>query len=88
MLRPRPIVLEEAALVPPHRLIKPPPNQFTHEVREPQPYYYDRTDASPDGQFAAGAHVVLIRHDGDPHCFVIDSRGLCVVTPFAGLRRL
>jgi len=37
MLRTKPVVLSDAALVPETRLIKPPPNQFTHTVLRRQP---------------------------------------------------
>jgi hypothetical protein len=88
MLRPKAVVLGDAALIPEHRLITPPPDQFTHEVRRAQPYYCEQTSGPPDGQFAAGARVVLMRYEGGAYCRVVDSRGLYVATTFAGLRRL
>lgn len=88
MLRPKAVVLEDTTLIPEHRLITPPPDQFTHEVRRAQPYYYEQTSGPPDGQFAAGARVVLMGYDGGAYCRVVDSRGLYVATAFAGLRRL
>ena len=88
MLRPKAVVLGDAALVPEHRLIKPPPNQFTHEIQRGQPYYYGRKSGRPDGHFAAGAQVVLMGHDSGGYCRVVDARGLYVATAFEGLRRL
>jgi hypothetical protein len=88
MLRPKAVVLRDVALVPEHRSVKPPPNQFTHEVRRIQPYYYDPPHAAPDGEFSAGARVVLIVYHGGEYCRVIDARGLYVETAYEGLRRL
>ena len=85
--RPKAVVLNESSLVPPHRLLKPPPNQFTHEIQRTQPYYFDEASAAPDGHLAAGTQVVLMRHDGGASCYVVDSRGLYVATAFEGLRR-
>src|SRR4029453_12842104 len=44
-------VLGDTAIVPRGNLIQPPPNQFTHELRKPQAYYYARAEgaARPDG---------------------------------------
>jgi hypothetical protein len=86
--RPKAVVLSESSLVPPHRLLEPPPNQFTHEIQRTQPYYLDEASDAPHGQLAAGTQVVLMRHDGGASCHVVDSRGLYVTTAFAGLRRL
>jgi hypothetical protein len=88
MLRPKSVVLGDATLIPEHRLITPPPDQFTHEVQHAQPYYYEQTSGPPDGQFTAGARVVLMRYEGGAYCRVVDSRGLYVGTAFAGLRSL
>jgi hypothetical protein len=86
--RPQAVVLSESSLVPPHRLLKPPPNQFTHEIQRNQPFFYEEGADAPDGQLAGGAHVVLLRHDGGAYCHVVDGRGLYVATAFEGLRRL
>jgi hypothetical protein len=90
MLRPKASVLPDSAQLPGRNLIQPPPNQFTHEVRAEQPYYYDgpHQDAPPEGTFRAGTKVVLLEHDGGPVCRVADGRGLYVATAFDGLRRL
>jgi hypothetical protein len=88
VLRPKAVVLNETALVPQARLIKPPPNQFTHELQRPQPYYYDRAAGTADGEFASGTHVVLMVYEGGPYCRVVDSQGLYVVTAYSGLRSL
>jgi hypothetical protein len=86
--RPKAVVLSESSLVPPGRLLEPPPNQFTHEVQRAQPYYFEEASAAPAGRLAAGTPVVLMRHDGGASCHVVDSRGLYVSTAFEGLRRL
>ena len=88
VLRPTPVVLDDAALVPAARAVKPPPNQFTHEVLQSQPFYYDEVSAKPDGTLSAGTLVVLMVHDGGPKCRVVDGQGLYVVTAYKGLRRL
>ena len=88
MQRPKATVLPDSALVPPHCTISPTPNQFTHEVKERQPFYfsYKDPDTTPNGEFEAGAKVVLLVHHGGPMCRVVDGRGLYVETSFAGLR--
>lgn len=89
MLRPKARVVPASALVPPDRLVQPPPNQFTHVVRERQPYYYDaRPGKRPDGEFAEGTPVVLMVHDRGRMCRVVDGRGLYVMTVWKGLRKL
>ena len=40
------------------------------------------------GRFAPGTRLLMLEHDGGPLCRVQDGRGLCVVTPVAGLRTL
>jgi hypothetical protein len=88
MLRPKVRVLSPAALVPPHHVIKPPPNQFTHELQRSQPYFYDDAGKTPTGEFPAGTHVVLLVYDGGATCRVVDGRGLYVETSYTGLHRL
>ncbi len=90
MLRPKLTVLPDSAQLPDRNRIQPPPNQFTHEVRAEQSYYYigPHEGAQPEGKFPAGAKVVLMTHDGGPMCRVADGRGLYVTTAFDGLRRL
>jgi hypothetical protein len=88
ILRPKPVVLKDAALVPDARLIKPPPNHFTHELARPQPYYYGDAHGAPDGEFAAGTRVVLMVHEGGAYCRVVDPQGLYVLTACDGLRAL
>jgi len=90
MIRPKAVVLNDAALVPEKNLIKPPPDQFTHELQQAQPYYYDQaqTAAKPDGELAAGAQVVLMVYDGGSYCRVVDAQGLYVETAYEGLRSL
>jgi hypothetical protein len=86
--RPKAVVLPDTALVPQGRLIKPPPNQFTHELRRAQPYYYERPSEAADGDYAPGTRVVLMVYDGAQYCRVVDSQGLYVQTAYRGLRRL
>ena len=88
MIRPLATVLPESALVPGCNLLQPPPNQFTHEIKAEQPYYYTgpHQAAPPEGKFLAGTKVVLLSHDGGPVCHVADGRGLYVATAFDGLR--
>lgn len=88
MLRPRRVILSSAALVPQHNVIKPPPNQFTHELQRSQPYFYQDAQDAPNGEFAAGTHVVLMVHDGGASCRVVDGQGLYVETAYRGLHRL
>ena len=89
MLRPKAQVLPDGALVPPANL-KPPPKQFTHQVVAEQPFYFDaqQADGAAPGRFAPGTRLLMLEHDGGPLCRVQDGRGLCVVTPVAGLRTL
>lgn len=89
VIRPKTVVLPESAQLPDRNVLRPPPNQFTHEIVEKQPYYYVGIDqgAPPEGQFAAGTRVVLLRHDG-AECWVADGRGLYVATGCSGLRPL
>ena len=85
-VRPEAIVLDEQAIVPDRNLISPAPNQFTHQVKRDQPYYFD--DAAhggpPAGQLSADAAVLLVHRRGNA-CWVIDSRGLFVRTACDGL---
>jgi len=89
-IRPEAAVLAEKALVPGQNLIAPAPNQFTHEVARAQPYYFTgaQSDMTPDGEFSAGALVVLLRYDGGIYCRVADGRGLYVETEYDSLRQL
>jgi hypothetical protein len=90
MKRPEAIVLPDSSLIPSDCLISPPPNQFTHEVARSQPFYasHDAPGEPPTGQFAAGAKVVLLYHDGGELCRVADAAGRYVGTRFDGLRKL
>src|SRR5215470_10304123 len=88
MLRPKAVVLPDTALMPEHRLVKPAPNQFTHELSRAQPYFYAIPRDRPDGRFRAGTRVVLMVYDGGQYCRVIDARSLYVETAYSGLRHL
>jgi hypothetical protein len=87
VIRPKMTVLPESAQIPDRNLIQPPPNQFTHEVKAEQPYYYEglRQAAAPQGTLPQGVKVVLLCRDG-PECRVADGGGLYVATAFSGLR--
>jgi hypothetical protein len=88
VLRPDMSVLPESALVPDKNLLLPPPTQFTHVVWVEQPYFYSDAAkaAKPDGKFMAGTNVLLLKHDGNSMCRVVDAQGLHVFTAFAGLQ--
>jgi hypothetical protein len=88
MLRPKAVVLDKDAMVPPRNVIKPPPNRFTHKVKRSQPYFYEDAQDEPDGEFAAGTRVVLMVHDGGASCRVVDGHGLYVETAYGGLHDL
>lgn len=90
IIRPDAVVAPEGSLVPDRNLISPAPDQFTHEVTRPQPFYFTgaRQSAQPDGQFAAGTRVLLIVHDGGGRCRVADAQGLYVEVEFDSLKRL
>jgi hypothetical protein len=89
VIRPKAAVLPDSAQLPDRNVLTPPPNQFTHEIVAEQPYYYTGIDqaAPPEGKFAQGMKVVLLRHD-DAECWVADGRGLYVATACSGLRLL
>jgi hypothetical protein len=89
MLRPEPVVLGEEALVPDRNVIDPPPNRFTHELTDDEPYRFDRpeTVGEFDGVLPAGTPVALLV-DGPERCRVADGRGLYVEVRRASLREL
>jgi hypothetical protein len=90
-VRPQAVVLPETALVPPHNLVTPPPNQFTHELVRHEPFYFTPPgagDARPDGELPVGCGVVLMVYEGGTTCRVVDGRGLYVVIRSDALRRL
>lgn len=90
MLRPKATVLPKSAQIPEQNLIRPPPNQFSHEVVADQAYYFidPQQTAQSEGKFLAGTHVLLLAYDGGPACRVADAQGLYVATAFDGLRPL
>ncbi len=85
--RPKATVLPDAAVVPAANLVQPPPKRFTHAVPQAQPYFYalPTDQAQPDGQFDAGAQVLLKEALPGDWCQVIDGRGLRVVTAHSTL---
>ena len=90
MLRPKAVVLADTALVPAKNMIVPPPNQFTHELKEKQAFYFDegQLPEQPDAEWEAGTQVILLRYDGGDYCRVADAQGLYVETAYTGLRQL
>src|SRR5262245_10341320 len=86
VIRPKAVVLDDRALVTTRNLIKPPPNQFTHQVTRVQPYYFEDRKEIADGEFPIGSLVVLMLHNGGADCRVVDGQGLYVLTAFAGLK--
>ena len=90
-LRPKVNILGQGAIVPKGKMVSPPPNQFSHHLRNSQPYYYQKQDAhgKPDGHFAKGEKVLLVRREADAvTCRVLDSKGLYVETQYAALEKL
>jgi hypothetical protein len=89
-IRPKAEILSEESLIPDENLISPPPNQFTHELKEMKSYYYISAAQAtpPDGEFPEGAKVVLLRYDGGSYCRVVDERGIYAETEYDGLRKL
>ena len=87
---PKAKVLSRKAVVPDDNLIRPAPNQFTHEVKRAQGYYFKgaRQGSPPDGEFAEGTEVVLLVYDGGSYCRVADGQGLYVETEYEGLKKL
>ena len=86
--RPKAVVLGDTAIVPRENRIQPAPNQFTHELRKSQAYYYAHAEsaARPDGEFAPGTRVVLMAYDGGRYCRVADGQGLYVETEYENLQ--
>src|SRR4029453_9727920 len=86
--RPKAVVLGDTAIVPRGNLIQPPPNQFTHELRKSQAYYYARAEgaARPDGELSPGTEGVLFVPGGVPYCRVVDGQGLYVETEYENLQ--
>jgi hypothetical protein len=82
--------MADSSLVPPENQIRPPPNQFSHQVIEAEPFYFRREADSnaPDGQFAAGTKVLLLRSEGGSRCRVADERGLYVEVSRSSLSAL
>lgn len=89
-IRPEASILPEESLIPEENLVSPPPNQFTHELKESQSFYYTSAQQAspPDGELSAKTKVVLFRHDGGSYCRVIDGQGLYVEIEFKSLKKL
>ncbi|MEK6335678.1 MAG: hypothetical protein AABM67_12065 [Acidobacteriota bacterium] len=88
--RPKAEVLAEDVIVPDKNIISPPPNQFTHKLRQDEHYYYDdpQQGKPANRKFEKGTKVVLLRHDGGSYCRVSDGRGLYVAITYDSLTPL
>lgn len=82
-------ILDESAIVPDKNLISPVPNQFSHELKRSQPYFFSgaKKTKQPDGEFSEGTKVLLVRKDGDL-CRVADEQGLYVEVECDSLKKL
>lgn len=90
MQRPKMTVLPDSALVPDQNVVAAP-TEFTHEVIAERPFYFAPPGEStpPNGTFPPGTKLLLISHEvGARFCQVVDSHGLCVLTPYDGVRSL
>lgn len=89
-IRPDAIVLPENTIVPKNNIISPAPNQFTHELSRPQPFYYTGAQQGrpPDGELPQGTKVVLLFHDGGSYCRIADGQGLYVEVEYDALTRI
>jgi hypothetical protein len=89
-IRPDAIVLPEDAVVPDKNIIKPAPNQFTHELARPQSFYFTAAQQGrpPDGELPQGTKVVLLIHDGGSYCRIADGQGLYVEVEYDALKRI
>jgi hypothetical protein len=89
-IRPDAVVLGDNAMVPNTNVISPAPNQFTHELTRPQPFYFTGAQQAtePDGHFSAGTKVVLLVYEGGNYCRVVDGQGLYVEIPHGSLEKL
>jgi hypothetical protein len=88
--RPEIVILPDGAAIPDRNLIRPAPNQFTHEVSRSQPYYFNdgQHGGSANGEFPANTKVVLLRYDGGRYCRVADGQGLYVELEYDSLEIL
>lgn len=89
-VRPDAVILPENAVIPDRNLILPAPNQFTHKLIRPQPFYFTgaQQGMQPDGQLLAGTKVVLLMYDGSNYCRVADGQGLYVEIEYDSLKKL
>jgi hypothetical protein len=87
--RPEIVILPEGAAIPNPNLIRPAPNQFTHQLARSQPYYFNNAqqDASA-GEFPVDTKVVLLRYNGGRYCRVVDGRGIYVELEYDSLKTL
>ncbi|HEX5707459.1 MAG TPA: hypothetical protein VFX96_09195 [Pyrinomonadaceae bacterium] len=90
IVRPPAVVVSKKALVPEGNFIQPPPNQFTHELKRRQPFYFARggRKKTADGHFAAGTKVLLLVSEGGDFCRVADGRGVYAEVRCDSLKKL
>ncbi|MCC3778963.1 hypothetical protein [Streptomyces sp. UNOB3_S3] len=87
VLRPDATVLRSEAVIPRDNVVRPAPNRFSHILEEMHPYWFERSERTPqpDGMLPAGTSVLLLREEGD-HCRVVTGTGLYVTVARANLR--
>lgn len=71
-------------------IIQPPPNQFTHQLTQDEPYYFigPQQKSPANGTFARGTKVVLMVDDGGNYSWVVDGKGIYALTACHSLKRL
>ncbi len=89
-VRPKASVLPDKAVIPDENLISPAPNQFTHQLKRQEPYYFGhaRQGRPPDGELPSGAQVALLVYNGGKYCRVVDGQGLYVEIEYDSLEKL
>jgi hypothetical protein len=71
-------------------IIQPPPNQFTHELTQNEPYYFidPQQGTPPDGTFSSGTKVVLMLYNRGNYCRVADGEGIYAFIAYHSLKQL
>ena len=88
--RPEIVILPDGAAIPDPTLIRPAPNQFTHQLTRSQPYYFNdaQHETSAAGEFPVDTKVVLLMYDGGRYCRVVDGQGIYVELEYDSLKIL
>jgi hypothetical protein len=86
ILRPDPVVLDQAALVPSGNRIDLLPTRFSHTTMADIPFSYALSEVTrlDDGELARGSKVVVLRTEGD-RTWVLDASGVVVQVATEGL---